>query len=77
MHLIVSYCSGDFELWIKTVKMLFGSITQEQLGLPTFGCYFRAPQTICYKMHMYFLNDSDNFKMLKTYLFGVGGIVHP
>ena len=23
-----------FKLWIKTVKMLFGSITQEPLGLP-------------------------------------------
>ena len=28
------------ELWIKTVKMLFGSITQEPLGLPKFGCFF-------------------------------------
>ena len=26
----------DFKLWIKTVKMLFGSITQELLGLPKF-----------------------------------------
>ena len=25
-----------FKLWIKTVKMLFGSITQEPLGLPKF-----------------------------------------
>ena len=23
---------ADFKLWIKTVKMLFGSITQESLG---------------------------------------------
>ena len=25
-----------FKLWIKTIKMLFGSITQEPLGLPEF-----------------------------------------
>ena len=25
-----------FKLWIKTLKMLFGSITQEPLGQPTF-----------------------------------------
>ena len=29
-----------FKLWIETVKMLFGSITQEPLGLPKFCCYF-------------------------------------
>ena len=49
MHLIDSILSNelkngigilvgqmDFKLWIKTVKMLFGSITQELLGLPKF-----------------------------------------
>ena len=25
-----------FKLWIKTVKMMFGSMTQELLGLPKF-----------------------------------------
>ena len=25
-----------FKLWIKTIKMLFGSISQEPLGLPIF-----------------------------------------
>ena len=34
------------ELWIKTVKMLIGSITQEPLGLPKFWCYFWVPRTI-------------------------------
>ena len=29
-----------FKLWIKTVKMLFGSITQELLGLPYFHAIF-------------------------------------
>ena len=29
-----------FKLWIKTVKILFGSITQEPLGLPNFHAIF-------------------------------------
>ena len=29
-----------FKLWIKTVKMLIGSITQEPLGLPNFHAIF-------------------------------------
>ena len=29
-----------FKLWIKTVRMLFGSITQEPLGLPNFYAIF-------------------------------------
>ena len=29
-----------FKLWIKTVKMLLGSITQETLGLPNFYAIF-------------------------------------
>ena len=28
-----------FKLWIKTIKMLIGSITQEPLVLPKFWCY--------------------------------------
>ena len=40
------------KLWIKTVKMLFGSITQELIGLPKFWCYFWVPWTIYYKMHI-------------------------
>ena len=43
-----------FKLWIKTIKMLFGSVTQELLGLPKFWCYFWVPWTIYYKMHMLF-----------------------
>ena len=37
-----------FKLWIKTIKMLFGSITQEPLGLSKFGCCFWVPYTIYY-----------------------------
>ena len=43
-----------FKLWIKTIKMLFGSISQEQLGLPKFWYYFWVPWTIYYKMNMLF-----------------------
>ena len=32
----ISVSQAAFKLWIKTVKMLFGSITQEPLGLPKF-----------------------------------------
>ena len=35
-----------FKLWIKTIKMLFGSITQEPLGLPKLWCIFWVPWTI-------------------------------
>ena len=37
-----------YRLWIKTVKMLFWSITQEPLGLLKFWCYFWVPVTIYY-----------------------------
>ena len=40
-----------FKLWIKTVKILFGPIIQEPLGLLKFQCYFWVPWTIYYKMH--------------------------
>ena len=33
-EILVGY--AVFMLWIKTVKMLFGPITQEPLGLPKF-----------------------------------------
>ena len=42
------------KLWIKTVTMLFGSITQELLGLPKFWCYFWVSWTNYYKMHISF-----------------------
>ena len=29
-----------FKLLVKTIKILFGSVTQEPLGLPKFLCYF-------------------------------------
>ena len=43
-----------FKLWIKTFKLLSGSITQELLGLPKFWCYFWVPWTIIYKLHVLF-----------------------
>ena len=53
-----------FNLWIKTVKMLFGSITQDPLDLPKFGCYFWVPWTIYYKIHiLFFKKDVDNFEI--------------
>ena len=54
-----------FKLQIKTVKMLFGSITQEPLGLFWCWCYLWVPWTICYKMHiLVFKNDVDNFEIV-------------
>ena len=44
-----------FKLSIKTVKRLFGSVTQEPLDLPKFLCYFLVPWTICYKMLTLFI----------------------
>ena len=44
-----------FKLWIKIVKILFWSITQEPLNLPKFQCYFWVGFTIHYKMYMLFL----------------------
>ena len=43
-----------FKLWIKTVKILLGSITQELLGLLKFQCYFWVPWAIYYKLHISF-----------------------
>ena len=43
-----------FKLWVKSVKMFFGSITQELLDLPKLQCYFWVPWTIYYKMHILF-----------------------
>ena len=52
-----------FKLWIKTVKLLFGSLTQEPLGLPKFLCYFlRCLDNLLYNVHI-FLKDVDNFEM--------------
>ena len=49
------------KLWInfKTVKLLFGSITQEPLGLPKFWCYFRVPWTMLVSVSVYFLCNND------------------
>ena len=43
-----------FRFRIKTFKMLFGSVTQELLGLLKVWCYFWVPLTIYYKMHTLF-----------------------
>ena len=53
-----------FKLWIKTFKMLFGSITQEPLSLLNFWCYFWVSRTIYYKMHTFFPKKGvDNFEI--------------
>ena len=44
-----------FKLWIKTVKMMFGSIIQELLGLHKLWCYFWVSWTIYYKTHISFI----------------------
>ena len=46
-----------FQLWIKAAKMLFGSVTQEPLGLLKFWCYFWVPWTIYYKMHILLFSE--------------------
>ena len=68
-----------FKLWIKAIKMLFGSIIQEPLGLPKFWYYFLVPLTIYYKMHTLFIKKSvDNFEIEhENANFGVGGAVLP
>ena len=38
-----------FKLWIKTVKIMFWSTTQEMLGLLKFWCHFWVPSTIYYR----------------------------
>ena len=43
-----------FKLWIKTIKMLFGSKIEELLGLPKCWCYFWVPWTFYYKMCILF-----------------------
>ena len=43
-----------FKLWIKTVKILFWSITQEPLGLLEFQCYFGVPWRNYYTIHIIF-----------------------
>ena len=55
---------GVCKLWIKTVKMLFGSITQEPLGLSKFWSFFLVPCTICYKMlTIIFQKGVDNYEI--------------
>ena len=46
-----------FKLWIKRVKMLFCSITQELLGQLKLYCYFGVPWTIYYNMHLLFFKQ--------------------
>ena len=51
-----------FKLWIKTIKMLFGSKTQDPLGLPKFWCYFWVPLTVYCKMHVLFFKGVENLE---------------
>ena len=54
-----------FKLRIKTVKILFWSITQEPLNLLEFWCFFWVHWTIDNKMHInyYFRKGVDNFEI--------------
>ena len=58
------------KLWIKTFKMLYGSTTQEPLGLPKFLCFlFSVSWTIYYKMHVFFFQKGvDDFEINTTYV---------
>ena len=54
-------CQVVFKLWIKTVKKLFWSISQELPGLLKF-CYFWVPETVYYKMNICdptWVNEAD------------------
>ena len=63
---------ATFKLWIKTVKILFWSISQELLGLLKFLCYLWVPWTIYCKIY-HFSKGVDDFKIAhKTCLF-LGG----
>ena len=50
----ISESQAVFKLWIKTVKILLWSVTQELLGLLKFKCSFWVSWTIYYKMHILF-----------------------
>ena len=53
-----------FKLWIKTVKILFWSMTQEPLGLLKFECYFWVHWTMYYLMNdIIFQKSVDNFEI--------------
>ena len=50
----ISVGQTGLKLWIKTVKLLFGSISQEPPGLPKIWCHFWISCTFYYKMHILF-----------------------
>ena len=53
-----------FKLWIKTVKILFWSISQEPLGLLKFYCYFKfLGQFTIYNAYITFQKGVDNFEI--------------
>ena len=54
-----------FKLWIKTVKLLFGSITQEPVGLPKVWCFFEflGQFTIRCIYIFFFQKGVDNFEI--------------
>ena len=65
-----------FKLWIKTVKMLFGSINQEPFGLPKCWYYFWVPWTIY--AYIIYEKGVDNFEIEhKNANFWVRGTVPP
>ena len=64
----------------QTIKILFGSITQDQLSLPKCGCYFSIPWTIYFIkcIFSFFQKDVFNFdieyKTCYFFFFGGGGV---
>ena len=56
LKIVVEILVGQaiFKLWIKTVKIMFWSVTQEPLGLLKCWYHFWVPWTIYYKMHKLF-----------------------
>ena len=61
-------------LCIKTIELLFWSITQELFGHLKCSCYFWVSWTIYFKTHIYYFSEKfDNFEIEhKTCLFLVG-----
>ena len=56
-------CQVVFKLWIRTVQRLCGSITQEPLGLPKFGCYFEFLEQFTIGCIYHFQKDVNNFEI--------------
>ena len=62
----------------QTVKITFGSIIQEPLGVPKFWCYFRVLWTIYFQMHTLFIKKGvDNFEIEHQNVILRGNAVSP